>query len=63
LSEFFIFTEKSPHLKIIFFKFLAKVNKAVLPSFSKRRLDLSKATKIQLAILGWRIYVTKRALD
>ncbi|PHS03866.1 MAG: SsrA-binding protein [Kordia sp.] len=50
-------------MKIIFFKFLAKVNKAVLPSFSKRRLDLSKATKIQLAILGWRIYVTKRALD
>jgi len=49
-------------LKTTFFKFLAKVNKAVLPSFSKRRLDLSKANKVQLAILGWRIYVTKRAL-
>jgi len=50
-------------LKTTFFKFLAKTNKAILPSFSKRRLDLSKANKVQLAILGWRIYVTKRALD
>jgi hypothetical protein len=47
----------------LFFKTLAKINKAVLPSFSKRRLDLSKASKLQLAIIGWRIYVTKRALD
>jgi hypothetical protein len=45
------------------FKTIAKINKAILPSFSKRRLDLSKANKLQLAIIGWRIYVTKRALD
>ncbi|WP_412986203.1 SsrA-binding protein [Pontimicrobium sp. IMCC45349] len=45
------------------FKFLAKVNKALLPSYTKQRLDLTKATKIQLAIFGWRLYVTKRALD
>ena len=45
------------------FKTLAKVNKAILPSFTKRRLDLSKASKIQMAIFGWRLYVTKRALD
>jgi len=45
------------------FKVIAKINKAILPSFSKRRLDLSKATKLQLAIIGWRAYVTKRALD
>ena len=44
------------------FKIIAKINKAILPSFSKRRLDLSKATKLQLAIIGWRAYVTKRAL-
>jgi len=50
-------------LKKQVFKILAKINKAVLPSFSKRRLDLSKANKVQLVILGWRIYVTKRALD
>lgn len=50
-------------MKSSFFKILAKLNKAVLPSFTKQRLDLSKATKIQLAIFGWRLYVTKRALD
>ena len=27
------------------FKFLAKVNKVVLPSYSKKQLDLAKATK------------------
>ena len=45
------------------FKIIAKVNKAVLPSFTKQRLDLSKASKLQMAIFGWRLYVTKRALD
>ncbi|GAL61317.1 hypothetical protein [Algibacter lectus] len=45
------------------FKILAKVNKAVLPSYSKKQLDLSKASKLQLTIIGWRVYVTKNALD
>ncbi|PTM07100.1 MAG: SsrA-binding protein [Bacteroidetes bacterium] len=45
------------------FKILAKVNKAILPSFTKQRLDLSKASKLQMAIFGWRLYVTKRALN
>ncbi|MCR9264566.1 MAG: SsrA-binding protein [Flavobacteriaceae bacterium] len=45
------------------FKILAKINKVVLPSFTKRGLDLSKASKLQLAIIGWRYYVTKNALD
>jgi len=45
------------------FKFLAKINKLILPSFSKRQVDLTKATKLQLAIFGWRLYVTKKALD
>ena len=45
------------------FKTLAKINKAVLPSFTKRNLDLSKASKVQLAIIGWRVFVTSRALD
>ncbi|MGB0981191.1 MAG: SsrA-binding protein [Winogradskyella sp.] len=44
------------------FKFFAKLNKAILPSFSKKQLDLSKASKLQLAIIGWRVYVTKNAL-
>ena len=50
-------------MKRQFFKMLAKVNKTVLPSYTKRRLDLAKASKLQLAIIGWRWYVTKRALD
>lgn len=45
------------------FKFLALLNKALLPSFTKRRLDLTQAKKWQLAIIGWRAYVTKNALD
>jgi hypothetical protein len=45
------------------FKALAKVNKVVLPSYTKQRLDLSKATKFQMAIFGWKVYVTKNALD
>ena len=49
-------------MKQSFFKILAQINKAVLPSYTKRRLDLAKATKVQLAIIGWRTYVTKKAL-
>jgi hypothetical protein len=44
------------------FKILAKLNKLLLPSFTKRRLDVAKAKKWQLALIGWRYYVTKRAL-
>jgi hypothetical protein len=44
------------------FQLLAKLNKVLLPSFSKKQLDLSKAKKWQMAIIGWRYYVTKRAL-
>ena len=50
-------------MKKLFFKILAKINKTVLPSFTKQRLDLSKANKLQMAIFGWRLFVTKRALD
>jgi len=45
------------------YKVLAKINKILLPSFSKRKLDLAKAKKWQLAIIGYRAYVTMRALD
>lgn len=45
------------------YKFLAKVNKVILPSYTKRGLDLSKASKLQLAIIGWRYYITTKALD
>jgi len=45
------------------FKILAKVNKVILPSLSKQQVDLAKATKLQMALIGWRWYVTKHALD
>jgi len=35
----------------------------VLPSMTKKRLDPVRANKIQLAIIGWRYYVTKNSLD
>lgn len=50
-------------MKRRFFKFLAKINKRLLPSYSKRQLDLAKASKLQMAIIGWRVFVTKNALD
>lgn len=49
-------------MKKAFFKFLAKLNKAVLPSYSKKQLDLSRASKFQMALIGWRYFVTTRAL-
>ncbi len=45
------------------FRMLAKVNKVVLPSYTKRQLDIAKASKFQLAIIAWRAYVTLNALD
>ena len=45
------------------FKLLSKINKKVLPSYSKKQLDLAKASKLQLAVIGWKLWVTKNALD
>lgn len=45
------------------FKILAKINKLLLPSFTKQGLDLAKAKKWQIAIIGYRYYVTIRAVD
>jgi len=45
------------------FKLLAKINRLILPSFTKKRLDLSKASKYQMAIIGWRYFITTNALD
>ncbi|MFS4493840.1 SsrA-binding protein [Maribacter sp. 2308TA10-17] len=50
-------------MKKSFYKFLAKANKLLLPSYTKKRLDLAKASKFQLAIIGWRYFVTTKALD
>ncbi|NNC46771.1 MAG: SsrA-binding protein [Winogradskyella sp.] len=45
------------------YQLLAKINKVLLPSYTKKGLDLSKASKLQLAIIGWRAHVTKNSLD
>jgi len=50
-------------MKKVLFKLLARINKLILPSFTKRRLDLSKASKYQMAIIGWRYFITTNALD
>ena len=49
-------------MKQQFFKIIAVVNKVLLPSFTKQKLDLAKISKFQLAVFGWRLYVTKQAL-
>ncbi|KJD33525.1 SsrA-binding protein [Tamlana nanhaiensis] len=49
-------------MKKPFFKVLAKLNKLILPSYTKKQLDLAKASKLQLAIIGWRYFVTTKAL-
>ncbi|MEZ4853767.1 SsrA-binding protein [Flavobacterium sp.] len=45
------------------YKFLAKLNTLLLPSYTKRKLDLAKATKFQKAIIAWRYFITTRALS
>jgi len=49
-------------MKKLLFNSLAKINKILLPSFTKKRLDMAKAKKWQLAIIGWRYFVTKNSL-
>ncbi|WP_373059886.1 SsrA-binding protein [Zunongwangia sp. H14] len=50
-------------MKKRFFKALSKLNKKIFPSYSKKQLDLQKATTVQKAIIGWKLWVTKNSLD
>ena len=45
------------------FKSLAIFNKMIFPSLGKKQIDMSKAKKWQMAIIGWRYFVTKNSLD
>tara|TARA_B100001057_G_scaffold162928_1_gene163573 strand:- start:399 stop:548 length:150 start_codon:yes stop_codon:yes gene_type:complete len=45
------------------FKVIAIINKIVLPSLTKKRVDPIHASKLQFLLLGWRYYVTKNSLD
>ncbi len=39
------------------------MNKILLPSFTKKGVDLANASKFQLLLFGYRLWVTKNALD
>jgi hypothetical protein len=47
----------------ILFKIIAKLNKYLLPSLSKNKINLAKANKFQLLIFAWKLYVTKRVVN
>lgn len=42
------------------FKFLALINKVLLPRMSKK--DLTKLSKVEKAIVAWRYWVTTNAI-
>ena len=44
------------------FRVLAKLNRVLLPSLTKKRLAPINASKFQLLLIGWRYYVTKNSL-
>lgn len=45
------------------FKILAKINKIIIPSLSKRGVNVYKLNKMQKLLLGYRYWVTKNSLD
>lgn len=55
-------SQKWRTMKKQLYKSIAKFNKLVLPSFGKKELDMSKAKKWQLAIIGYRAFITKKSL-
>ena len=46
-----------------FFKIVAYLNKIILPSLTKKRVDTAEATKLQLLLIGYRYFITKKSLD
>ncbi|MCS6974767.1 MAG: hypothetical protein NZM13_09815 [Cyclobacteriaceae bacterium] len=48
-------------MRKVFFRFLAKLNKCLLPRISKR--DLNRLSKTDKLIVAWRYWVTRNALD
>ncbi|SKC66759.1 hypothetical protein SAMN05660236_2572 [Ohtaekwangia koreensis] len=43
------------------FKILAKLNKIIIPRYSKK--DLNRLSKIDQALIAYRYWVTKNSLD
>lgn len=48
-------------MRKVIFRFLAQVNKYLLPRISKR--NLNKLSKTDKLIVAWRYWVTRNALD
>lgn len=48
-------------MKKSLFKVLARINKWILPRYSKR--DITRLSKVDQAIIGFRYWVTKNALE
>lgn len=48
-------------MKKSLFKVIARINKWILPRYSKR--DVTKLSKLDKAIIGFRYWVTKNSLD
>lgn len=44
-----------------FFKILARINKVIMPRYSKR--DITQLSKLDQALIAYRYWVTKNALD
>ena len=53
-------TDYNKDMKRSIFKALAKINKALLPSYVKK--DLTKLSRMDKLIIGWRYWVTRNAL-
>ena len=53
-------TDAMRKMKLAIFRFLAGMNKMILPSY--RDKDLTKLGKTDKLIIGWRIWVTLNAL-
>lgn len=49
-------------MKQKFFSILAKANKAILPSLTKKGVDVMNLTTSQKLLLGWRSWVTRNSL-
>lgn len=63
ISVSFVKVIHSLDMKKIFFSFLAKLNKALLPSMTKKQVDIMNLSKSQQLLLAWRAWVTKNSLD
>lgn len=49
-------------MNLILFKLLSRLNRLLLPRFS-RRDDLTQLKKWEQALVGWKMWVTYRLLD